>query len=286
MGNSEKKLLLMTLGLIVGWAVLFYVLVYPLWTSREDVLKAAGQKIERLQKLTNERSGTWAVPAANASLDDEARALKEMLAELKTVQAGDLGSYKLTLVGDRDPNLYFARLRRELIEKVRKESRVLLGTNVATDLGFGDKATSDPVALNLVRLFALDRFFDAAKAADVEEVMTLQFPDPAVMEQPEGLEIEKLVQVPIIARLRLTESSFGPLLYHLEPNPKHKDVDRYFCIRAFEAAVRDDKSGVLEVSVNLGTLLTGAQLKEQGIVVKDDRRNIFKPFQQPFGPQY
>jgi hypothetical protein len=64
-------------------------------------------------------------------------------------------------------------------------------------------------------------------------------------------------------------------------------VDRYFCIRAVQAVVRDDKSGVLEASVNLGTLFSATQLKEeQKIVVKEDRRRLFRPFQnQPFGQQ-
>lgn len=286
MGKNAKKLLLMAVGLMVAWAVLFYLLVHPLWTSRDQALATARQKLEKLEKMTKGGSDTWQVPAANASLDAEAAALKAMLAELATVQASDLGPYKLTAVGDRDPNTYFARLRREMIENVRRDSTVLLSPLIADDLGFRDKATNDPVALNLVRLYTLSRFFEAAKAVGVEEVTGLQYPDPAVMPRPEGLEIEKLIQVPIVVRLRLTEPSFGPLLYHLEPNPKHKLADRYFCIRALQAVVQDDRSGVLDVLVNLGTLFTETQLKEQGIVVKEERQRIFRPFQQPFGPQY
>ena len=283
MGKTEKKLLVIAVGLVVAWGVLYSMFVSPLWASREEALSAAEQKLERLKKLTKGSEDTWEVPTANATLDLEAAALKEMLAELQTLQVKDLGPYKLTAVGDRDPNTYFARLRRELIENVRKESSVAIGPAIASDLGYRDKATNDPVALNLIRLFALERFFEAAKAAHVEEVTSFQYPDPAVLPRPEGLEIEKLIQVPIVVRLRLTESALGPLLYHLAPNPRHKQGDRYFCIRSLQTIVKDEKSGVLEASLNLGSLFTESQLAEQGIVVKEERSRLYRPFQQPFG---
>ena len=96
MGKSEKKLVVMALAVIAGWVVLYLMLVQPLWVSHKNALSSAEQKLAALKKLTSpskDGSESWEVPAANASLDAEATALQQMLGELQTVQATDLGFF-------------------------------------------------------------------------------------------------------------------------------------------------------------------------------------------------
>jgi hypothetical protein len=274
MGKDEKKILVSGVALLIAWIAIFYFLVYPMWTQRDETVGEAQKKLEKLAKLTKGAKGTWDITKADESLDNEAAALQVMLTELKAVEAGNLGIYSISKVDKGDPATYFSQMRVELIEKIAADPLVLLAPAIEKDLAFKDKANSDPVALNLVRLHVLDRFFAAAKLAGVREVMAIQYPDAIPMPRPEGLEIESLVQVPIVVQLRLPEASLGPLLYQLEPNPKNGAADRYFCIRALQVNVKDDKTGLLDAVINLGALYTHAQMKEQGVTVKEERPSL------------
>jgi len=281
MFKDEKKMLALGGGLVVAWAVLFYFLVSPMWSEREATVARAREKLERLAKLTKGSSGMWDITKANESLKNEAAALQTMLAELKAVEAGDLGEYDIRK-NTGDPATYFSRLRKELIEKIAESPRVLLAPAIENDLGFRDKAGSDPVALNLTRLHVLEQFFAAAKAAGVREVVAIQYLPPTAMPRPAGLEIESLIQIPIAVQMRLPEASLGPLLYELEPNPKAGPANRYFCIRALQASVKDDKAGVLDAAINVGALYTQAQMKDQGVTVKEERPSL-GTFSRTFG---
>lgn len=283
MGKDEKKILAFASTVVVAWAVLFYLLVCPMYDQRDQAVGEAQKKIERLAKLTAGSPETWDITKATESLEKEAAALQAMVAELKAIEAGPLGPYSIAETKGKDPNAFFAGRRVELIEKIRAKSAVQLAPAIANDLGFRDMAATDPIALNLVRLHVLDRFFDSAKAANVHEVVSIQYPSASIMPRPAGLEIEGLVQVPIVVRLRLPEPALGPLLYELDPNPKLGAMDRYFCIRALQATVKDDKSGLLDVLVNLGALYTQAQMREQDVTIKDEERPGLGNFVKPFG---
>jgi hypothetical protein len=284
MGKDEKKILIFGIALIVAWVALFYVLIYPMWTQRDEAVTKAQEKLDRLAKLTKDTKGMWDITKAEESLEKEASALQVMLTELKTVEAGDLGIYKISEAKGGDPSTFFSRLRVELLEKIRSEQMALLAPAIEKDLAFRDKASSDPVALNLVRLHVLDRFFAAAKLAGVREVLAIQFPEAIPIPRPEGLAIEQLIQIPIVVQLRLPEPALGPLLYQLEPNPKNGAADRYFCIRAFQASVKDEKTGLLDAVINLGALYTQTQMQEQGVPIKEERPSLGtlnKPFGDP-----
>lgn len=273
MFKDEKKILAFAGIVVVAWIALYVFMVKPKWKQRDDAANEADIKLKQLAKRTDGSPKTWDITKANDALKNEATALQVMLTELKTLEAGDLGDYD-TRKNTGDPATYFSRLRKELIEKIAESPRVLLAPAIENDLGFRDKANSDPMPLNLTRLHVLLRFFAAAKAAGVREVVAIQYPEPAAMPRPAGLEIESLVQVPIAVQIRLPEASLGALLYELEPNPKAGQADRYFCIRAMQASVKDDKTGLLDAAINVGALYTQTQMRDQGVTVKEERPSL------------
>jgi hypothetical protein len=275
--KSDKKLWTAAVAAVALWGVLFGMLVYPQWTARDTQLAAAQDKLESLQKLITAADGTESRPKAEAEVNKERAVLSDALAELKHIEMGDLGKFKLSAAGSGDPAAYFAQMRRTVSESAGQgKSPVRLGDKVRDNLDFGELAQRDPPALNLVRLFVVTKFLEAAKDAGVQEIVSIEYPAPTPLVRPEGLEIERLIQLPLVVKVRADERSFAQLLYELQPSPtdarlQNTAASRYFCVRGVQSTIKDPRSTVLDGVVSVGALFPESQMKEQKVEVKEDR---------------
>ena len=109
-------------------------------------------------------------------------------------------------------------------------------------------------------------------------------PAPEEEEKAQAPTIERLIQVPLIVRLRATERDFAQFLDELQLAPPRPsavkggpgsgalDLVPYLCLRGLQVVVKDSRSGVLEATVAVGALFPEKLLKEQGMVLKEDER--------------
>jgi hypothetical protein len=353
MFKQDKKLLAACVAAVGLWALLFASFVYPQWTAREEEVRTAQEKLDRLVSLTTRGPGTEAKPDADREVGKERAVLMEAINELKRIELGDLGRYKLSAAGTTDPRTHFAQLRRAIVESATQgQGTVRLGDRIKEDLGFGELAANDPASLNLVRLFAVSKFMDATKDAGVQEITALEYPAPMTLTRPETpaleskktsglgdrllkaktaqeaedvlrdfealgagaaaalqdvklpkdhpalplvpkalakMELERLVQLPLVVRVRADERAFTQLLYELQPSPTDPRFQngaapgRYFCVRGFHASVKDPKSTMLDATIQLGALFPESQMREQQVPIKEDNGpGLLRPPNQPW----
>ena len=338
--KQDKKLLAACLAAVGLWALLFGSVVYPQWTAREAEVKTAQEKLNRLAGLIEPTQGMAPKPDADRELQKEHAVLMEAINELRRIELGDLGRFKLSAAGTTDPRTHFAQLRRGIVEGTTQgQGAVRLGDRIRDDLGFGELAANDPAPLNLVRLFAVSKFIDAAKDAGVQEIMAIEYPAPVALTRPDvppleskktvgladrllkaksaqdaedvlrdfetlgaagapalqdvrlpkdhpalplvpktlaRMELERLIQVPLVVRVRADERAFAQLLYELQPSPTDPRFQnggrpaRYFCVRGLHATVKDPRSTVLDATLQVGALFPDSQMKEQQVPIKED----------------
>ena len=268
----NKMIFLAGLAAVALWGVLFCALVQPNWERRELELQAAQDQLDQWKKYYQAGDGTLPRPRAIQDLEREEQRLSETQKTLKQVEfAHDVQGFKLAAAEGGDPMNYLDTMRRKVLEG----SRVRYGIRLAPgleDLGLrGESAKSKAdVPLNLVRIFALERFFAAAKEAGVAEVQTIQYPkaDVVPVSETESAEVERLFQVPLLIQFRSTERNFAQILYELQ---RPADGTRaYFCLRGFRVGVKDASSGLVEASVALGALLPVLQARELKIEINEE----------------
>lgn len=290
--EREKNYVLGALGALALWGILYRFLVSPLWTQREAEISTANQALEQLTGAMEPQKGTWLLPKAQLEVKKNRLELEDALAELRHMDFGDLGDYKVSAAGSGDPNTYFSLKRREVLDAAQKPPELHFAPGLKEDLGFRELPSSDPIGLNLVRLVAVKRLLEAARDARVQDIVSIQYPAPMLLPPPEGLETNKLVQLPLLVRLRADERDVAQFLYEVQPgrdDPRFKDGGgprRFFCLRGFSAEVKDPKSGMWEVQVALGAIFQEAQLREQGVEIKEDLRPEYQRFGVPEAGRY
>jgi 5-methyltetrahydrofolate--homocysteine methyltransferase len=99
---------------------------------------------------------------------------------------------------------------------------------------------------------------------------------PLVPKALARMELERLIQVPLVVRVRADERAFAQLLYELQPNPTDPrfqnggSPSRYFCVRGLHASVKDPRSTVLDATIQVGALFPESQMREQQVPLKED----------------
>ncbi|MCZ7646525.1 MAG: hypothetical protein M5U26_14775 [Planctomycetota bacterium] len=294
----NKLLLFGAAGFAALWAILYTVLVSGNWTARDEEDQAAQENLERWAKFYKKDAGYVPIKDAHKALKDERARIGEAMKELEGIEFGPtklFQKYTLAAVGSGDPNNYFDRMRNELAETAEKRLNIALSPGLS-DLCFRGPMTEQPVGLNLLRLFILRRFLNLAHEAHAVEISNLKYSRPfalptgeeaaapATGEEPPAAK-DRLFQVPLQIRLKITEKNLGTLLCELQ---RPSDANRsYFVLRGFQIEVRDAGSGLLEAEIGVGALFPEAQfIGELGIPYKEDEKKGWQQFQPALPSRY
>ncbi|HYF49470.1 MAG TPA: hypothetical protein VEJ63_08695 [Planctomycetota bacterium] len=269
------------------------------WAESARQLDTAKQNKDKWDNYFKAKSDEKLVskPEAEKAIRDSNSALQRKLDELKQIEFGtpdSLHAFSLAAAGNGDPKNYL----QSSITTTKQRAKESLSISVPLELGIGEKAAEEPVALNLFRLAMVDRFLTACKDANVPAITRLRYeapvtiklhdaPEEAVEDEDDApkkkgaekeekkanpYEIEPLVKFPMRAVITAPERAFSQLLFEVQ---KPTDAARgYFALRGFHVYVRDANSGMVEASIALEALLSTKTVNKLQIPVKepDERR--------------
>lgn len=259
-------------GLMLFWLIFYFAAVRPAWRAEAESLAAAQTALDELAKVCQAKEGARPEPEAREALNQRNTKLDAMLAKLVNLEfqgsGQGLGDYSLDAVlrSGRDPGAYFAE-RRIGLKQVATECALKfvppqVGEQFGIDVPPDQKVSEQEFRMHLVRLFVLHRFFLAAKEAGVAEVRGIQHLPAA---RVEGEAPERLVQFPMLLKLRVPERGLAQLLYTLQRAPESGEGRSWFCLRGFSVAVKDPRSGLVDAQLALGALFPASFLKANGL---------------------
>jgi len=292
--KQNQNLILGALAVLGIFLAVQFLVVQDNWAAAAAKQTQAEAEREHWEKNFKSGDNLLPRPEAEAALAENKKQLLANLATLQKIEFGtkeSLHQYSESAAGSGDRKNYLATKRTTLLSRAKDAMQI----TAPSELGLGDKASEDPVALNLVRLAFVESFFIACHKSGVTKVARIQhFTPKYVKGAPTEAESEedaddddsadkkknqkddaenpsgsgKLVQFHMRVQVQASERVFGRLLYELQ---KPTEGNRgYLGLRGFQVAVRDTGSGLVDGTVAVSALISEKLAREFNIALKSD----------------
>ena len=156
---QNKNLILGALAVLGIFLAVQFLVVQDNWAAAAT--KQTQAEAEREQWEKNFKSGEKLMPKpeAEAALAENKKQLLANLASLQKIEFGSkesLREYSENAAGTGDRKNYLATRRTTLLTRAKDSMHI----TAPSELGLGDKASEDPVALNLMRLAPVARYVE------------------------------------------------------------------------------------------------------------------------------
>jgi len=251
---------------------------------------------------------------AEEELDANSAQTEVRFKELRKIEFGTHETLKAFSVAAAGAGGDTSNLLNEKLKQTAQRAKAIFNMDIPVER-FKVKFDDSSDAANLLRLALVDRFLSACKevrdpatkACKIEQIVLVDYYTPKVIELPaeekakskneeeestsskkptkknkkdkdedKPEEIDRLVQVPMKALVRLPEQYVDALLYQLgQPTPTRQDSDDrrgYFCVRGFHVAVNDATAPTnsVELCIAVSALLRESEIKALKITLKKD----------------